>query len=221
MSERAGVLSSTAIAALIEQRRRVRGRAHRRGADPAREPRSPARAQGIPRARELPAGPREREREDRAPRHARDRPCARRRAGAGLRLHRAADGTPRARARRRRPRQPQELHRPARHLHPPHRRRGARVRPGAGRLPGAALRRGLAPHLQHRGARRQPAQPDPLQAGRSRAIPKARWSACMPSGSWSRARSRAGASPAACRSPSILPATAAASSAGRRSATPT
>ena len=56
--------------------RRVGGPAYRRSADPAREPRSAARAQGIPGARELPAGPREREREDRAPRHARDRPRA-------------------------------------------------------------------------------------------------------------------------------------------------
>ena len=51
-----------------------------------------------------------------------------------------------------------------------------RVRRG---IPRAALCRGLAPHLQHRGARRQPAQSAPLQARRARLFLTARSRRCM------------------------------------------
>ena len=102
--------------------------------------------------------------------------------------------------------------------------RGARVRPGQTGLPRAALRRGLAPHLQHRGAGGKPAQPAPLQARRPRLFrPRAGGAACRAPADRRRGGDARG-SRAACRSPSISPAQVKAATAwwaGRRSATPT
>ena len=80
----------------------------------------------------------------------------------GLRLPRAADGAPRTAVRRLRLHQPQELHRPARHLHPRHRRRCRRLRHGARRLQWRARGGDQPAHLPRPRARRLAPLSDPL-----------------------------------------------------------
>ena len=91
---------------------------------------------------------------------------ARRRRGAGnrLRLHRAAAGKPRAARGHRGRRQSEKLDRPARRVHPRHRRLDARLRPHRGRLSRSALCRDQPAHLSSAGARRLAAVADPLPA---------------------------------------------------------
>ena len=112
----------------------------RREPDPAREPRSAPRRYRLSRARELPArAGRDGGRAHRRTEAARDRSRRRRGAGDQLRLHRAAAGKPRAAAGDRRRRQSEELDRPARRLHPRHRRRHAPLRHDRRRLSRPAL----------------------------------------------------------------------------------
>ena len=95
-------------------------------------------------------------------RHAPHRPRRGRGARARLRLHRPAAGAARAAASDLGARQPEELDRPARHLHAPDHRPRAELRPRRARLPRTALRRDRAAHLQRPGAHRHAAQPAPL-----------------------------------------------------------
>ena len=88
----------------------------------------------------------------------------------GLRLHRAAAREPGAEEAHLGDRQPQELDRPDRRVHPPDHRPGHRVRPGARQLSRSAVRRDLAAHLQHPGAEGRPAEPDPDQARHAAAL---------------------------------------------------
>ncbi len=126
--------------------------------------------EGDARASELPPRPRLlRRKEAGAAGAARIRPGARRGAGDGLRLHRAAVGEPRPSLRHRGERQPEKLHRAARRLHPRHHRRGARLRPDAGRLLRPALSGGQPAHLPDPGEDRLAAVADPLPPRQRRA----------------------------------------------------
>ena len=127
------------------RRRHPVGNRIRARPDPAGQPRPAAGRRRLPRARELPARPHHRRRAHRRVEAARD--CAHRRRGAGdrLRLYRAAARKPGAARRHRRRRQSEELDRPARRVHPRHRRRDARLRPHRGRLSRPALCRDFSP----------------------------------------------------------------------------
>ena len=169
MARKAGVLSSTAIAALIEGGGVAADEPVGAGPDTAGEPRPQARTDGLPGAGELPAGARERQREDRASRHARDRPrrpapCWSAAASTSCRSWRAWRSRPTSRP------MPTPRALPAgstifTRLITDEAHEFDRVRRG---YRGPALCRGLAAYLQHRGPGREPAQPAPLQARRAR-----------------------------------------------------
>ena len=175
------------------------------------------------RASFLPGRGAQRAGQDRRARHA---PLRAHRRGCGararLRLHRRADGEPGAAQPHLGDCQPEELDRPHRRLHAPDHRSGDRVRPGARQLPRAAVRRDLAPDLQHPGAQGRPAEPAPDQARHAALAATIRCGACICATAWSTPRSRPTRSGAACRSRSISPARARArSSATGRASTPT
>ena len=130
--------------------------------DPAGEPRPAAGRGRLSRARELPAGPHHGRRAHRRAEAARIRAQRRRGAGDRLRLYRAAAGKPGAARRHFRRRQSEKLDRPARRVHPRHRRRNPRLRPHRGRLSRAALCRDQPAHLSGAGARGLAAVADPL-----------------------------------------------------------
>ena len=93
---------------------------------------------------------------------ARDRADRRRGAGDRLRLHRAAARKPGAAGRHRGRRQSEKLDRPARRVHPRHRRPHARLRPHRRRLSRPALCRDQPEDISGAGARRLAAVADPL-----------------------------------------------------------
>ena len=137
----------------------------RRGAVPAGEPRPAARQGGLSRARELPA-------RDAAAPFASDckasTPSASSLTGDGAVLEKGivyvAPLIERLELRPNhfRRRQPEELDRPARHLHPPDRRRLGGVRRRAARLSRRAVARNFAAQFQRARARGIATQPDPL-----------------------------------------------------------